>query len=65
MTETIKTYNSEQIVLSSGRIVLNSRSNDVFISSKQFINLSSGNKVTIDVGSKDSTNSNNQFLLVL
>jgi|LauGreDrversion4_2_1035121.scaffolds.fasta_scaffold831349_2 hypothetical protein len=63
MTETIKTYNSEQIVLSSGRIVLNSRSNDVFISSKQFINLSSGNKVTIDVGSKDSTNSDNQFLV--
>ena len=56
MTDTINTYKNEQIVLSSGRIVLNSRSNDIFINSKQFINLSSGNKVTIDVGSKDSTN---------
>lgn len=63
MAENIKTYTGEQIVLSSGRIILNSRSNDVFVSSKQFINLSSGNKVTIDVGSNDSTNSDNQFLV--
>lgn len=61
--ENIKTYSGEQIVLSSGRLVLNSRSDSTFISSRQYINLSAGDKVTIDVGSVDSDNEENMFLV--
>jgi hypothetical protein len=63
MAESINTYTGEQIVLSSGRLVFNSRSNDVFISSKRYINLSAGDKVTIDVGNIDSDNEQNMFLV--
>ena len=61
--ENIKTYNGEQILLSSGRLVLNSRSDSIFISSRQYINLSAGDKVTIDVGAIDSDNEENMFLV--
>jgi hypothetical protein len=61
--EDIKTYEGEQIVLSSGRLVFNSRSDSTFISSRQYINLSAGDKVTIDVGPIDSDNEENMFLV--
>ena len=61
--ENIKTYNGEQILLSSGRLVLNSCSDSIFISSRQYINLSAGDKVTIDVGAIDSDNEENMFLV--
>lgn len=63
MAENINTYTGEQIVLSSGRLVFNSRSNDVFISSRRYINLSAGDKVTIDVGPVDSDKEQNMFLV--
>jgi len=63
MAENIKTYTGEQIVLSSGRLVFNARSNDTFISSRRYINLSAGDKVTIDVGIEDSDNEENMFLV--
>jgi hypothetical protein len=63
MAENINTYTGEQIVLSSGRLVFNSRSNDVFISSRRYINLSAGDKVTIDVGAVDSDKEQNMFLV--
>jgi hypothetical protein len=59
----IKTYDGEQIVLSSGRLVFNSRSDSTFISSRQYINLSAGDKVTIDVGPVDSDDEENMFLV--
>jgi hypothetical protein len=62
-TNDIKTYNGEQIVLASGRLVFNSRSNDVYINSKRYINLSSGDKITMDVGREDSDNEENMFLV--
>jgi len=58
-----KTYNKEQILLSSGRLVFNARSNDIFITAKHYINLSAGDKVTIDVGIEDSDNEENIFLV--
>lgn len=61
--EDIKTYSGEQIVLSSGRLVFNSRSDSTFLSSRQYINLSAGNKVTIDVGVVDSDDEQNMFLV--
>ena len=59
----IKQHIGEQIILSSGRLVLNSRSNDVYLNSKRYINLSAGDKVTIDVGAIDSDNEENMFLV--
>ena len=63
MAELIKGYSGEQIVLSSGRLVFNSRSNDIYLNSKRYINLSAGDKVTIDVGNIDSDNETNMFLV--
>ena len=63
MSKDIKQYTGEQIVLSSGRLVFNSRSNDIFINSSRYINLSAGDKVTIDVGSIDSDDEENMFLV--
>jgi hypothetical protein len=62
-TNDIKTYSGEQIVLSSGRLVFTSRSNDIYFNSKRYINLSAGDKVTIDVGTIDSDNKQNMFLV--
>lgn len=59
----IKTYSGEQVVLSSGRLVLNSRSDSIFLTSRQYINLTAGDKVTIDVGKTDSDNEQNMFLV--
>lgn len=61
--ENIKTYSGEQILLSSGRLVFNSRSDSIFLSSRQYINLTAAEKVTIDVGSVDSDNEENMFLV--
>jgi hypothetical protein len=63
MSKDIKQYTGEQIVLSSGRLVFNSRSNDIFLNSNRYINLSAGDKVTIDVGSADSDDEENMFLV--
>lgn len=59
----VQQYKGEQIQLSSGRLVFNARSDSAFISSRQYINLSAGDKVTIDVGSEDSDNEQNMFLV--
>lgn len=59
----IQTYNGKQIILSSGRLVFNARSDSAFISAKQYINFSAGDKVTIDVGMDDSDNEQNMFLV--
>lgn len=56
-------YNGEQIQLSSGRLILNGRSDNVFISAQKYINLSAGEKVTIDVGIEDSDKEQNMFLV--
>jgi len=62
-TNDIKTYNGEQVIISSGRLVFNSRSNDTYINASRYINLSAGDKVTIDVGPTDSDNEENMFLI--
>lgn len=59
----IKTYNKKQIILQSGRLLFTAVEDSVFINSKQYINLSAGDKVTIDVGSVDSDNEENMFLV--
>ncbi len=62
-TNDIKTYTGEQVVLSSGRLILNARSNDIYLNSKRYINLSAGDKVSIDVGPEDSDNEQNMFVV--
>ena len=47
----------------SNRLIFNARQNDTFINSKRYINLSAGDKVTIDVGDIDSDNEENMFLV--
>lgn len=59
----IKTYNKKQIILQSGRLLFTAVEDSVFINSKQYINLSAGDKVTIDVGNVDSDNEENMFLV--
>jgi hypothetical protein len=54
---------NEKIVLSSGRLIFNSRFDDTYLSAKRYINLSAGDKVTIDVGPDDSDNEENMFLV--
>jgi hypothetical protein len=61
--ETPKEYNGEQIQLSSGRLVLNARSDNAFLNAQKYINLSAGEKVTIDVGIEDSDKEQNMFLV--
>ena len=41
-TNDIKTYNGEQIQLVSGRLVFSARSNDIYLNSLRYINLSAG-----------------------
>jgi hypothetical protein len=62
-TNDIKTYSGEQIQLVSGRLVFSARSNDIYLNSLRYINLSAGDKVTIDVGNIDSDNEQNMFLV--
>jgi hypothetical protein len=59
----IRSYSGEQIVLSSGRLLFNARANDIYLNAKRYINLSAGDKLTIDVGSVDSDDEENMFLI--
>jgi hypothetical protein len=63
MGKDINQYTGEQIVLSSGRLVFNSRANDIYLNAKRYINFSAGDKVTIDVGNIDSDDEQNMFLV--
>lgn len=59
----IKEYAGEQVIISSNRLVFNARKDSILISSNQYINLSAGDKVTIDVGTVDSDNEKNMLLV--
>jgi hypothetical protein len=59
----IKEYAGEQVIISSNRLVFNARKDSVLISSNQYINLSAGDKVTIDVGTVDSDDEQNMLLV--
>jgi hypothetical protein len=59
----IREYSGKQVIISSKRLVFNSSSDSIILTSGQFINLSSAEKVTIDVGPTNSTDQNNIFLV--
>jgi|TARA_R110001592_G_scaffold107896_4_gene301789 hypothetical protein len=44
----LKEYNGEQVILNSGRLVLNSKTSDILLSSFKTINLNSVNSVNVD-----------------
>jgi hypothetical protein len=59
----IKEYAGEQVIISSNRLVFNARKDSILISSNQYINLSAGDKVTIDIGTVDSDSEQNMLLV--
>lgn len=59
----VKEYSGEQIILSSNRLVFNSRRDSVLLSSRKYINLSAAEKITFDVGTVDTDNEKNMFLV--
>ena len=59
----IKEYAGEQVIISSNRLVFNARKDSILNSAYQNINLSAGDKVTIDVGTIDSDDKQNMFLV--
>lgn len=59
----IREYSGKQVIISSKRLVFNSSSDSIILTSGQFINLSAAEKVTIDVGKTDSDNQENIFLV--
>lgn len=56
-------YEGEQIILSSGRLILNGRSDSVFLSSNQYIHINANEGVYIDVGPEDTDNIANKFYI--
>jgi len=55
--ETIKDYSSNQILINSGRLVLNANSDSILLSSAKSINLNSQNSVNIDSANEVIINS--------
>ena len=56
-------YEGEQIILSSGRLILNGRSDSVFLSSNQYVHINANEGVYIDVGPEDTDNVANKFYI--
>ena len=56
-------YEGEQIILSSGRLILNGRSDSVFLSSNQYIHINANEGVYIDVGPEDTDNVANKVYI--
>ena len=56
-------YEGEQIILSSGRLILNGRSDSVFLSSNQYIHINANEGVYIDVGPEDTDNIANKVYI--
>jgi len=61
MSDPIKQYEGEQIIISSGRLVFNRDDNDMLFSTSNKIHFSVKNSFLIDVGEKGSTDKNFKF----
>jgi len=60
--ETIKDYSSNQILINSGRLVLNANSDSILLSSAKSINLNSQNSINVDSKNQVVINSPNILL---
>jgi hypothetical protein len=47
-------YEGEQIILSSGRLILNGRSDSIFLSANQYVHINANEGIYIDVGPTDT-----------
>lgn len=56
-------YEGEQIILSSGRLILNGRSDNVFLSANQYIHINANEGIYIDIGLKDTDNIANKLYI--
>lgn len=56
-------YEGEQIILSSGRLILNGRSDSIFLSANQYIHINANEGIYIDIGPKDTDNIENKFYI--
>ena len=54
-------YEGEQIILSSGRLILNGRSDSIFLSANQYIHINANEGIYIDIGPKDTDNEANKL----
>ena len=61
--KSVKEYAGEQVLLSSNRLVFNARQDDILFSAKKYVNISAGEKITFDVGTEDTDNEQNIFLI--
>ena len=63
MSSDINSYNNSQIILSSDRLIFNSRVDNIFINSGNIINLSAKQAITFDVGEADSQDASKKFIV--
>lgn len=56
-------YEGEQIILSSGRLILNGRSDSVFLSANQYIHINANEGIYIDIGPTDTDNIANKLYI--
>ena len=54
-------YEGEQIILSSGRLILNGRSDSIFLSANQYIHINANEGIYIDIGPKYTDNEANKL----
>lgn len=62
MTDPSK-YTGEQIELSSGQLLFNARSEDIYINSAKYISLSAGESIHFDIGPDGTDSEQNRFLI--
>jgi hypothetical protein len=56
-------YTGEKIELSSGQLLFNARSENIFLNSAKYISLSVGESIHFDIGPESTDNENNKFLV--
>lgn len=56
-------YTGEKIELSSGQLLFNARSENIFLNSAKYISLSVGESIHFDVGPEGEDSENNKFLV--
>lgn len=61
--ESFQEYNKEQVILTSDRIIFNSKADSIFVTSNKFIGLSSNEGIHFNVGPKGSTDASKLFIV--
>lgn len=56
-------YNKNQLILSSDRIIINAKDDNIFLLSNKDLSISAGDSVHINIGKKSGDNSKSVFIL--